>query len=178
MIVQQMLLKLKVIIFFVLPLVSVYALSAKAHSDTSLLERAKVYQQAVALLDQAEGKLADDDPQEAFGLAKEARSLFSRLQQECSTELDKLQLSFQQMEQEAFNNKLADELFVKGKQHEQTAAQKLAKSQELVKQGDKTQAGKLAVESQDELRLSLEMYVKSQIASLRNQQILLGFLKK
>jgi hypothetical protein len=178
MLVQQMLLKLKVIIIVVLPLILVYAPSAKAHSDTSLLERAKVYQQAVGLLDQAEAKLADDEPKEAFGLAKEARSLFSRLHQECATELDKQQLSFQQMEQEAYNNKMADELYLKGKQHEQTAAQKLAKSQELAKQGDKTQAGKFDVESQDELRLSLEMYVKSQIASLRNQQMLLGFLKK
>jgi hypothetical protein len=175
---QQMLFKLKVLIVVVLPLVLVYAPNAATHSDTSLQERAKVYQQAVLLLDQAEEKLSEDDPKEALGLAKEARLLFSRLHQECSTELDKQQLSFQQMEQEAYHNKMADELYLKGKQHEQTAAEKLAKSQEFAKQGDKTQAGKFEVESQDELRLSLEMYVKSQIASLRNQQLLLGFLKK
>lgn len=178
MLLQQMLLKVNVFFLLMLPLLLVYAPITRAHSDTSLMERAKVYQQAVLLVDQAEENLADDDPKEALGLAKEARLLFSRLQQECSTELDKQKLSFQQMEQEAFNNKLADELFMKGKQHEQAAAEKLAKSQELMKEGDKTQAGKFEAESQAELRLSLEMYVKSQIASLRNQQLLLGFLKK
>jgi predicted metal-dependent hydrolase len=146
---------------------------ASVHSN----KHAEVYQQAVSRLNQAE-ELVEDDPKEALDLAKESRVLFNSLQKEQAGELEKRDLSVQDMEKEAFNNKLADEMYAKGQQLEKSAAEKLAKSQEAAQQGDQQQAKKSDAESLEDLRLSLIMYVKSQIASLRNQQLIWNSLKK
>lgn len=135
------------------------------------------FEKAVQALQKAE-QLVNDDPEAALGAAKEARLLFKNLQKEMADKLYQNQLSDAQLEQEDLNMKVADDLYKKGEIFHKSAKEKLARSQELESQGDATAAQNIAGVAQIEGRLALQNFVRSEIFSLKNQQMVFETLLK
>ena len=133
--------------------------------------------QAVQALQKAE-QLVANEPEAALAAAKEARQLFKTLQRDMAEKLYQNQLTDAQLEQEELNMKVADDLFKKGEIFQKSAKEKLARSQELVSQGDTTAAQNLEGVAQIEGRLALQNFVKSEIFSLKNQQMVFESLLK
>lgn len=133
--------------------------------------------QAIEALQKAE-QLVADDPEAALSAAKEARLLFKTLQKELAPRLAEHQLSDAQLEQEDLNSRVADDLFKKGEIFHKAAKDKLARSQELRAQGDDVGAKNLEGVAQVEGRLALQHYVRSEIFSLKNQQMVLETILK
>ena len=133
--------------------------------------------QAVQALQKAE-QLVASEPVAALAAAKEARQIFKTLQKEMAEKLYQNQLTDAQLEQEELNMKVADDLFKKGEIFQKSAKEKLARSQELESQGDTTAAQNLEGVAQIEGRLALQNFVRSEIFSLKNQQMIFeSFLK-
>jgi hypothetical protein len=129
------------------------------------------YEKAVQALQKAEQQVADD-PEAALASAKEARLIFKSLQKEMAEKLYQNQLTDAQLEQEELNMKVADDLFKKGEIFQKSSKEKLARSQELESQGDTTAAQNLEGVAQIEGRLALQNFVRSEIFSLKNQQMI------
>ncbi len=127
-------------------------------------------QQAVDLMQQAEKLLVDDTPQ-ALGKLKEARQLFKQLQQDLAGPLAAIYLTPPQLEQEAANTRVAEDLYHTGKRLETTAREKQERSRQLLAQGNKTAASNLADEAENELKLALQNYCRAELYSLKNQQL-------
>ena len=134
-------------------------------------------EQAVQALQKAEQQVANE-PEAALASAKEARQIFKSLQKEMADKLYKNQLTDAQLEQEELNLKVADDLFKKGEIFKKSSKEKLARSQELESQGDTTAAQNLEGVAQIEGRLALQNFVKSEIFSLKNQQMVFESLLK
>ncbi len=128
------------------------------------------FEKAVQALQKAEQQVADD-PEAALASAKEARLIFKNLAKEMADKLYQNQLSDAQLEQEDLNMKVADDLYKKGEIFQKSAKEKLARSQELESQGDTAAAQNLAGVAQIEGRLALQNFVRSEIFSLKNQQM-------
>jgi hypothetical protein len=156
-------------------LVLAWALPAGAQSEaTPQATLAK----AVQTLQNAEQQVADD-PEAALASAKEARILFKNLQKTLAAKLAKNQLTDAQLEQEELNMRLADDLYKKGEIFAKAAKEKLARSKELAAQGDTSAAQNLEGVAQIEGRLALQNFVRSEIFSLKNQQMIFeSILKK
>lgn len=135
------------------------------------------FEKAVQALQKAE-QLVADNPEAALAAAKEARLLFRDLQKELAEALNQNQLTDAQLEQEDLNTKLADDLYKKGEIFHKAAKEKLARSQELESQGDTAAAQNLAGVAQIEGRLALQNFVRSEIYSLKNQQLVFAILLK
>lgn len=127
-------------------------------------------QQAVVLMQQAEKLLVDDTPQ-ALGKLKEARQLFKQLQQDLAGPLTTIYLTPPQLEQEAANNRVAEDLYHTGKRLEAAAQEKQERARQLLAQGNKTAATNLADEAENELKLAFQNYCRAELYSLKNQQL-------
>jgi hypothetical protein len=135
-------------------------------------------EKAVQSLQNAE-KLVAGDPEASLAAAKEARQLFKALQKDLAAQLAENHLTDAQLEQEDLNMRLADDLYKKGEVFAKSAKEKLARSQELEAQGDTTAAQNLEGVGQIEGRLALQNFVRSEIFSLKNQQLVFeSILKK
>jgi hypothetical protein len=128
------------------------------------------FEKAKQSLQKAE-QLVADDPEAALSSAKEARLLFKTLQKDLAARLNQYQLTDAQLEQEELNTKVADDLYKKGELFHKTTKEKLARVQELRSRGDDTAAQNLEGVAQIEARLALQNFVRSEIFSLKNQQM-------
>lgn len=135
------------------------------------------YQQAVSLLNQAEQTLSQD-PEKALALTKQAGALFNGLQKELATVLRGRELNPTQVSQESRNKQIAQELYDQGQKLEKSAEAKLAQSEALSRSAQTDEAQRYAGEAHAEYQRALSLYVKSQLASLRNQQMIFDFLRK
>jgi hypothetical protein len=135
------------------------------------------FDKAVQALQRAESQVAEE-PEAALASAKEARLIFKSLQKEMADKLNQSQLTDAQLEQEELNMKVADDFYKKGEIFHKSAKEKLARSQELVSQGDATAAQNLEGVAQIEGRLALQSFVRSEIFSLKNQQIVFESILK
>ena len=135
------------------------------------------FDKAVQAMQRAEQQVAEE-PEAALASAKEARLIFKSLQKEMADKLNQSQLTDAQLEQEELNMKVADDLYKKGEIFHKSAKEKLARSQELESQGDATAAQNLAGVAQIEGRLALQNFVRSEIFSLKNQQIVFESILK
>ena len=139
-------------------------------------EQAKAYAQAVALLGQAEQQVSAKNPSGALVLVKQANELFTRLQKESAAALAERQLSPQDDQQLAINQKLATDSQSQADRLIETAAAKKKRGQELQAQGQ-AEAGDVAFrESREEYLQAQTLSIKSAIYALRNQQIIFRFL--
>jgi hypothetical protein len=132
---------------------------------------------ATELLQKGEQQVADT-PEAALDSVKEARLLLKSLKQDLAAKLAATQLTEAQLEQEDLNNRLAEDLFKKGELFHKNAKEKLARSKELADQGDNQAAQNLEGVAQIENRLALQNYVRSEIYSLRNQQMVFQTILK
>jgi hypothetical protein len=135
------------------------------------------FDKAIQAMQRAEQQVAEE-PEAALASAKEARLIFKSLQKEMADKLNQSQLTDAQLEQEELNMKVADDLYKKGEIFHKSAKEKLARSQELESQGDATAAQNLAGVAQIEGRLALQNFVRSEIFSLKNQQIVFESILK
>ena len=135
------------------------------------------YQQAISLMDQAELTLSQD-PEKALNLTKEAGKLFDSLQKELGPALRDRNLNPEQVSLESRQQKTAQDLYEQGQKLEKSADARLAQSEALSKAGQTDEGQKYAGEAHAEYQRALGLYVRSQLISLRNQQMIFDFLKK
>jgi len=137
--------------------------------------QASVYAQAVALLEQAEQQVAAGNPSAALAQVKQSNELFTRLQKDYAAALAERQLSSQDSQQLAINQKLAGDAQAQADRLIETAAVKKQRGQELQAQGQ-AEAGDAALrESREEYLQAQILSIKSAIYALRNQQIIFRF---
>jgi hypothetical protein len=137
---------------------------------------ANPYRQAVALLDQAEQELTAKNLSSALSLVKQTNAIFTRLQKESAAKLAERELSSQESQQLAINQKLATEAQAKADGLLETAAAKKKEAEELRKKGQ-AEAGDAAERESKEQYLQVQtLSIKSAIYALRNQQIIFRFL--
>jgi hypothetical protein len=152
------------------------ALTASVGAQSSGPPQA-TFEKAVQALQRAEQQVAEE-PQAALSSAKEARLLFKTLQKELADKLNQNELTDAQLEQEELNMKVADDIYKKGELFHKATKEKLARGQELRAQGDDTAAQNLEGVAQIEARLALQSFVRSEIFSLKNQQIVFESILK
>ncbi|OGR23973.1 MAG: hypothetical protein A2139_01665 [Desulfobacca sp. RBG_16_60_12] len=139
-----------------------------AESDATL------YTRAVALLDQAEQQLTAKNLPSALAAVKQSNELFTFLQKKSAAALAERQLSRQDEQQLAINEKLATEAQAQADRLLETAAAK--KKQAMETQG-MTEAAETALrESREGYLQSQTLSIKAAIYALRNQQIIFRFL--
>ncbi len=163
--------RLILILGCLLPLCLTLPADAQSSPPAAALEK------AIGALQKAE-QLVTDDPEAALAAAKEARGLFKNLRKEMAAKLEAHQLTEAQLEQEDLNTRIADDLFKKGEIFHKAVKDKLARSQELRAQGDSAAAQNLEAVAQIEGRLALQNFVRSEIFSLKNQQLVFEALLK
>jgi len=137
---------------------------------------ANPYLQAVAHLEQAEQQLTAGNLSSALSLVKKSNELFTRFQKDSAAKLAERELSSQESQQLAINQKLATEAQTKADELLKTAAAKKKEAAELRAKGQ-TDAGDAAErESRDQYLQVQNLSIKSAIYALRNQQIIFRFL--
>lgn len=137
---------------------------------------ANPYRQAVEHLEQADQELTAGNLSSALSLVKQSNALFTRLQKESAVKLAERELSGQESQQLAINQKLATEAQAKADELLKTAAAKKKEAAELRGKGQ-TEAGDAAErESRDQYLQVQNLSIKSAIYALRNQQIIFRFL--
>jgi len=147
-----------------------------AQTATPPAPDANPYRQAVAYLDQAEQQLTSGHLPAALAQVKKSNELFTRFQKDSSAKLAKRELSSQESQQLAINQKLAVEAQGKADDLLKTAAAKKKQATELRDQG-KAEAGDAAErESKDQYLQAQNLSIKSAIYALRNQQIIFRFM--
>ena len=135
-----------------------------------------LYRQAVEHLEQAEQELTAKNLSSALSLVKQTNAIFTSLQKESAAKLAERQLSAQESQQLAINQKLATEAQAKADGLLATAAAKKKEAAELRGKGQ-TEAGDAAErESRDQYLQVQTLSIKSAIYALRNQQIIFRFL--
>jgi hypothetical protein len=139
-------------------------------------DHAILYKRAVSLLDQAQQKLKAGDLAEAKALVKQSNSLFTILKKEYATVLTERELSPQEDQQLAINQKLADDTRVQADRLMEASAAKDKKAQELEAQGQEVESKASYRQSKDEYNRAQSLYVKSALQALRNQQQIFRFL--
>ena len=139
-------------------------------------EPAKVYGQAVSLLEQAQRELAAENLSVALSLVKQSNSLFTLLQKESAAKLAERELSSQESQQLAINQKLATDAQAQADRLLETAGAKKKQAMDLRAQG-KAEAGDAAErESKEQYLQAQNLSIKSAIYALCNQQIIFRFL--
>jgi hypothetical protein len=139
-------------------------------------DHAILYRRAVGVLDQAEKKLTAGDLAGGKALVKQSNSLFTLLKKEYATSLTERELSPQEDEQLAINQKLADDTHAQADRLMATAAAQEKQAQELEARGQEGDAKALYRQSRDGYNRAQNLYVKSEIHALRNQQRIFRFL--
>ncbi|AEB10287.1 hypothetical protein Desac_2466 [Desulfobacca acetoxidans DSM 11109] len=139
-------------------------------------DHSQIYKQAVALVEQAEKKLAGNYTAEAKALVKEANSLFGILVKELPEQLKERQLTLKQDEQYNINQKMAADSSAQGERMEKSAQEKQRQSETLDAQGQKEAAIKLQQEAVREFNLANKAYLRAQIYHLKNLQQVYSFL--
>jgi len=139
-------------------------------------DHAILYRRAVGFLDQAEQKLKAGDLAAAKSLVKQSNSLFTLLKNEYATVLAERELSPQEDEQLAINQKLADDTHAQADRLMATAAAQEKKAQELEAQGREAEAKASYRQSRDGYNRAQNLYVRSELHALRNQQRIFRFL--
>jgi hypothetical protein len=149
---------------------------AQAPKPTFSPDHAILYRRAVGFLDQAEQKLKAGDLAGAKALMKQSNSLFTLLKNEYSSVLTERELSPQEDQQLAIDQKLADDTHAQADRLMATAAAMDKRAQEMERQGREGEAKASYRQSKDEYNRAQSLYVKSAIYALRNQQKLFRFL--
>ena len=139
-------------------------------------DHAILYKRAVGLLDQAEQKLKAGDLAAAKSLVKQSNALFTLLQKEYASVLAERELSPQEDEQLAINQKLADDTHAEADRLMATAAAQDKKAQELEAQGREVDSKASYRQSKDGYNRAQNLYVRSELHALRNQQRIFRFL--
>ena len=137
---------------------------------------ANPYRQAVAHLEQAEQELTAGNPSSALSLVKQSNALFTRLQTESAAKLAERELSSQESQQLAINQKLAVEAQGKADELLKTAAAKKKDAADLRAKGPAEAGDAAERESKDQYLQAQTLSIKSAIYALRNQQIIFRFL--
>jgi len=139
-------------------------------------EPTNLYRQAVALLEQADQQLTAENLSVALSLVKQCNEIFTRLQKESAAKLAERQLSSQESQQLAINQKLGEEAQAKADGFLPTATAKKKQAEELRAQGQ-AEAGDAAERESREQYLQVQKFsIKSAIYALRNQEIIFRFL--
>jgi hypothetical protein len=139
-------------------------------------DHAILYRRAVGFLDQAQQKLKAGDLAEAKSLVKQSNSLFSLLKKEYATVLTERELSPQEDQQLAIDQKLADDTHAEADRLMATAAAQEKKAQELEAQGREVDSKASYRQSRDGYNRAQNLYVRSELHALRNQQRIFRFL--
>jgi hypothetical protein len=139
-------------------------------------DHAILYNRAVGFLDQAEQKLKAGDLAAAKSLAKQSNALFTLLQKEYASVLAERELSPQEDQQLSIDQKLADDTHAQADSLMATAAAQEKKAQELEGQGRETDSKALYRQSMDGYNRAQNLYVRSELNALRNQQRIFRFL--
>ena len=139
-------------------------------------DHAILYKRAVGLLDQAEQKLKAGDLAAAKSLVKQSNSLFTLLKQEYTSVLAERELSPQEDEQLAISQKLADDTHAQADRLMAAAAAQDKKAQELEAQGREADSKASYRQSKDGYNQAQNLYVRSELHALRNQQRIFRFL--
>ena len=139
-------------------------------------DHAILYGRAVSLLDQAQQKLNTGNIAAAKSQAKEANALFTLLKNEYASVLVEHELTPQEEQQLAINQKLAADAHAQADRLMATAAAQDKKAQELEAQGREADSKASYRQSKDEYNRAQSLYIKSSIYALRNQQRLFRFL--
>lgn len=150
----------------------------QAQSAPPPKDHVTLYNRAVSLLDQAQKKLEGNYTAEAKALVKEANALFTTLVEERSQELSERELTPWEAEQETINKKLAADCYAQNERLIKSCEEKLAKGEELTRQGQDKLAEKYYREAKNDADRAYKMAVKAEIYNLRTIQLILGFLKK
>jgi hypothetical protein len=139
-------------------------------------DHAILYNRAVSFLDQAQQKLKDGDLAAAKSLVKQSNSLFTLLQKEYTSVLAERELSPEEDQQLAINQKLADDTHGQADRLMATAAAQEKKAQELEAQGREVDSKVSYRQSRDGYNRAQNLYVRSELQALGNQQRILRFL--
>jgi len=139
-------------------------------------DHAILYGRAASLLDQAQQKLNTGNLSMAKSQAKEANSLFTILKNEYASVLTERELTPQEEQQLAINQKLAADAHAQADRLMATAAAQDKKAQELEAQGREADSKASYRQSKDEYNRAQSLYIKSSIYTLRNQQRIFRFL--
>jgi len=139
-------------------------------------DHAILYRRAVGFLDQAEQKLTAGDLAGAKSLVKQSNALFTLLKNEYASVLAERELSPQEDEQLAINQKLADDNHAQADRLMATAAAHEKKAQELEAQKQEADSKASYRQSRDDYNRAQNLYLKASIYSLRNQQRIFRFL--
>jgi hypothetical protein len=149
---------------------------AQTAKPTFSPDHAILYRRAVGFLDQAEQKLKAGDLAAAKSVVKQSNSLFTLLQKEYASVLAERELSPQEDEQLAINQKLADDTHAQADRLMTTAAAQDKKAQELEAQRREVDSKAFYRQSRDDYNRAQNLYIKASIYSLRNQQRIFRFL--
>jgi hypothetical protein len=139
-------------------------------------DHAILYNRAVSFLDQAQQKLKDGDLAAAKSLVKQSNSLFTLLQKEYASVLAERELSPQEDQQLAIDQKLADDTHAQADRLMATAAAQEKKAQGLEAQGREADSKASYRQSRDGYNRAQNLYVRSELHALRNQQRIFRFL--
>jgi len=147
-----------------------------SQTATTPASDANSYRQAVTLLDQAEQELNAKNLSAALSLVKQTNAIFTSLQKESAAKLAERELSSQESQQLAINQKLANEAQAQADPLLVTAAAKKKEAEELRAKGQAEAGDAAERESKDQYLQAQALSIKSAIYSLRNQQIIFRFL--
>ena len=139
-------------------------------------DHAILYKRAVSLLDQAQQQLNAGNLSAAKSQAKEANSLFTLLKNQYASVLAEHELTPQEEQQLAINQKLASDAQAQADRLMATAAAQDKKAQDLEAQGREADSKASYRQSRDEYNRAQNLYIKSSIYALRNQQRIFRFL--
>jgi hypothetical protein len=135
-----------------------------------------LYGRAVSLLDQAQQQLNAGNLAGAKTQAKEANSLFSLLKNEYASLLAERELTPQEEQQLAVNQKLAADAHAQADRLMATATAQEKKARDLEAQGREADSKALYRQSKDGYDRAQNLYIKSSIYALRNQQRIFRYL--
>ena len=161
-----------------LALILALALAGAGWSQTATTPApdANPYRQAVTLLDQAEQELNAKNLSAALSLVKQTNAIFTNLQKESAAKLAERELSSQESQQLAINQKLANEAQAKADPLLETAAAKKKEAEELRRKGQAEAGDAAERESREQYLQAQTLSIKAAIYALRNQQIIFRFL--
>jgi len=137
---------------------------------------ANPYRQAVAHLEEAEQQLTAGNLSSALSLVKQTNAIFTRLQTDSAAKLAERELSSQESQQLAINQKLANEAQTKADGLLLTAAAKKKEAEELRNKGQAEAGDAAERESKEQYLQAQTLSIKSATYALRNQQIIFRFL--
>ena len=112
----------------------------------------------------------------AKSLVKQSNALFTLLQKEYAAVLAERELSPQEDQQLAIDQKLADDTHAQADRLMATAAAQDKKAQELETQGREADSKASYRQSRDGYNRAQNLYVRSELHALRNQQRIFRFL--